>query len=95
MEVATGVMGDDTGCFNFRLRNEHVEHIKKGATVCLRNYKCNVIDEHILLELDRFGKVTVESGHDIKPNNENNISDQSWELKDQKKWVKLNFNRNF
>ena len=56
--VAEGVVADETGCVKFRLRNEHTTHIKKGAVIALRNGRSNIVDDTILLDLDKFGKVS-------------------------------------
>ena len=50
--------------------------------VAIRNGKSNVVDEHILLEIDRFGKVSIESDDKVKAaNTNNNISAATWEKK--------------
>ncbi len=82
MTVATGVVTDETGSANFRLRNDHTTHLKKGITIALRNGKSNVVEDHILLDLDRFGKVSLEPEAKVNPNtNAINISDETWERK--------------
>ena len=43
--------------------------------IALRNGKSNVVDEHIMLDLDRFGKVSLEPQIKLTPNTEFNISD--------------------
>ena len=82
--TALGVVSDDTASANFRLRNEHTKDLKEGVCIALRNGKSNVIDEHILLDLDKFGKVTLE---DVKFDTlvkDNNISDETWERRSKK-----------
>lgn len=77
--TALGVVADETGCANFRLRNDHCKLIKKGENIAIRNGKSNVVDEHILLDLDKFGRITSEPDQDIKPNLDNNISEEVWD----------------
>ena len=48
----------------------------------MRNGKSSVIAEHIVLDIDRFGKVSVEDDKCIKNvNTTNNISAAVWEKK--------------
>ena len=77
--TALGVVADETGCANFRLRNDHCKDIKKGAIIAIRNGKSNVIDEHILLDLDKFGRITLEPEQKIEVNLDNNISEAQWD----------------
>ena len=61
---------------------DHAKLVKEGATIALRNGKSNVVNEHILLEMDRFGKVSVEDDSKVKSTNiEKNISGATWEKK--------------
>ena len=48
-------------------------------TIAIRNGKSNVVDEHILLDLDKFGRITLEPEQNIQPNTDNNISDEVWD----------------
>ena len=41
--TATGVISDETGSANFRLKNEHTPNLKNGATVAMRNGKSMLI----------------------------------------------------
>ena len=51
-------------------------------TVAIRNGKSSVITEHIVLDVDRFGKVSVEDDKWVKNiNTTNNISAAVWEKK--------------
>ena len=61
------------------MRNDHCKVIKKGVTIAIRNGKSNVVDEHILLDLDKFGRITLEPEQNIQPNTDNNISDEVWD----------------
>ena len=53
--------------------------------VAFRNGKSNVFNEHIVLEVDRFGKVSVEAEDKVNSiNTKNNISSATWEKKPSK-----------
>ena len=39
---------------------ENVDKVKDGDIIALRNGRSEVVDEHIRLELDKFGKVSQE-----------------------------------
>jgi ssDNA-binding replication factor A large subunit len=85
IKVAEGLIGDETGVVRFKLVGEHCDNLKQGNIVAFRNGKSMVIDEHILLQMDRFGKVTLEKGVTIgNVNNTNNVSDEKWEKKSHK-----------
>ena len=78
--VVEGTIADDSGAANFRLTGNHVANITEGKTVAFRNGKSNVVDDHIVLELDQFGRVTAEDNVPFKDvNTEINISNVSWE----------------
>ena len=60
--------------------------MKEGATIAFRNGKSTVVDEHIVLEVDRFGKVTSEDAGKVESVKvDNNISNATWEKKAQQK----------
>ena len=79
-----GVIADESGCANFRFQSDKADIVKKGAIIAIRNGKSNVFDEHIVLEIDRFGKVSSEKVAINTVNIKNNISDTLWELKSKK-----------
>ena len=76
--IATGVLADSSGKVNFRLKNEHTKLLKKDAVIALRNGRANLVDEYLLLELDKFGKVTSEPDQKITPNLTNDVSGCKW-----------------
>ena len=77
LNVVEGKVADETSCANFRIIGEHCEHLKVGNIVALRNGKSVVVDEHIVLQMDRFGKVSLESEHKMENVNTSvNISDE-------------------
>lgn len=52
---------DETGSLDFRLSEDHHEHLKNGNTVAFRNGKSILNEECIHLEMDKFGKVSLEA----------------------------------
>ena len=76
-----GVIADESSSANFCIPEEQGQAIKEGQVIAIRNGKANLINEHILLEIDRFGKVSAENVTIDKPNAAENISDIAWEKK--------------
>ena len=86
VKVVDGVLADSTGCADFKFVGEHTKNIAVGKTVAIRNGRSSVINEHVVLELDKFGKVTVEDDKLVtNPNLEKNISATTWERKSNPK----------
>lgn len=82
LKIAEGMVGDETAVVRFKLIGNHVDNLKEGSVVAFRNGKSMVIDEHILLQMDRFGKVSVEADVVIGDcNMTKNVSDEKWEKK--------------
>ena len=52
--------GDETGVANLRLKGELVEKLVEGTVIAIRNGRVMIVKGHIRLEIDRWGKVTVE-----------------------------------
>lgn len=83
VKIIEGVVGDETGCANFRFSADQAAWVQAGKTVAIRNGLSSVVNEHILLEVDKFGRVTEEKDVKIdKVNSENNISKTSYLKKD-------------
>ena len=59
------VVGDETGCANAFFKGDEVPQIKKDTVIAIRNGVKKIIKGHISLEIDAFGRVTVEN-NDIK-----------------------------
>ena len=76
-----GIIADETGCASFRFNGDQAGEVREGAVVAIRNGRSSVIDEHILLEVDRFGKISAEQVSIGAPNLSNNISATAWEKK--------------
>ena len=51
------LVGDHSGCVNMVVRNEQLDLVKEGAVITVRNCHANVVNEHILFEVDRWGKI--------------------------------------
>ena len=80
IKSAEGVIADETSAANFKFTGHHVALIQPGKVVAIRNGKSNIINEHILLELDQFGRVTEENQVQINElNTEKNVSLTVWE----------------
>ena len=82
--VCEGVIADESGAANFHFEGEAADLVNnaKGLTVSIRNGRCEVVDEHIRLEVDRFGKVAKEDKEVISgANTTNNISSVAYERK--------------
>lgn len=58
--VATGVCGDKTACANFKFVGKWADLVEEGKVYAIRNGRSDVIDEHIMLQIDNFGKLTEE-----------------------------------
>jgi len=55
--------------------------IKAGSVVAVRNGRAEVFKEKMRIEVDKWGKVTAEAGHDIKEITGKNISEILYETK--------------
>ena len=65
----------------FWAKNEQLDVIKEGSVITVRNCHANVVNEHLRLEVDRWGKVEVASGVKIDSVKlDNNLSDTEYEL---------------
>merc|ERR1712151_349031 len=65
IRICDGVVGDDSAVANFRLVGDNVDKIEKDMVISIRNGRSEVVDEHIRLEVDKFGKVQEEKEHTI------------------------------
>ena len=68
VKSGTGILSDETGHINFKLRGEHLNGLKENQTVAFRNGLSILDDECIHLELDKFGKISQETGVTVKVN---------------------------
>lgn len=79
--VATGVCGDETALANFKFVGKWADLVEENKVFAIRNGKSDVIDEHIVLQLDNFGKLSEENVSIENVNTKKNISDDKWEKK--------------
>ena len=85
VEICDGTVADDSGCVNFRLEGTNAQLVKTGDVIAIRNGRSEVVDEHIRLEVDKFGKVSQEEASLVKSaNTEHNISEQPYEKKNRR-----------
>jgi hypothetical protein len=68
--IADFVVGDETGTIKMRLRNgiitycnilkeKFIDLIQEGLTLIVRNCKVPVINQHMRMQVDAFGKIEV------------------------------------
>merc|ERR1712048_991886 len=75
IKICDGVIADESGCANFRLVGDNVDKVQENMVISMRNGRSEVVDEHIRLEVDKFGKVQAEPSVNIeKVKREENIS---------------------
>merc|ERR1712170_27610 len=85
IRIADGVVGDDTAVANFRLVGDNVDKVKVDQVISIRNGRSEVVDEHIRLEVDKFGKVQPEEDKTIeRVKNSENISSYAYVKKEKK-----------
>merc|ERR1712159_958276 len=74
IRIADGVVGDESGVANFRLVGDNVDKVKEDMVIAIRNGRSEVVDEHIRLEVDKFGKIADEDRQMDAVKSDNNIS---------------------
>ena len=72
VNIVEGVIADETGCASFHFEGSNVDHVTQGAVVAIRNGRSEVVNEHIRLEVDKFGKISKEDAGLIKTTNTSN-----------------------
>ena len=86
IKITEGVLADESGSVKFKFVGDNFEWIQVGKIVAVRNGLSSIIDEHIVIEADRFGRVSEESNVVIESANlENNISKPAYVKKVSKK----------
>ena len=85
VQIVDGIIADESGSAAFHFEGENnIATVPVGAIVAIRNGRCEVVDEHIRFEVDKFGKVTTESADKVKTANtadKDNISNVPYERK--------------
>merc|ERR1711935_1204427 len=86
IKMAEGLIGDDTACANFRFVGDWIDKLSEGRVISIRNGRSEVVNEHLRLETDIFGKVQVEPEVQIDSlNEENNLSEVAYVKKSKKR----------
>jgi len=57
LSIAEATVGDATASILLTARNEQISHVKKGATLILRNSKIEMFKGHMRLAVDKWGKL--------------------------------------
>lgn len=74
--IADFIIGDETGVIKMRLRNdEYIDMINEDQTIVIRNCKIPVVNNHIRMIVDAFGKIEVSK--DVKVTEVNKEKDLS------------------
>ena len=85
VKIVEGVIADESGSANFHFEGVNADIVTQGITVAIRNGRSEVVEEHIRLELDKFGKLTKEESSLVKSTNErSNISDTPYEKRNNR-----------
>ena len=74
------LVGDAFGCVKLIAKNEQIDMVKEGATITVRNCHANVANEHLRLEVDKWGKIEASTEKIEKVTTTNNLSDVEYEL---------------
>jgi len=86
IKMAEGLIGDETASANFRFVGDWIDKLSEGRVISIRNGRSEVVNEHLRLETDIFGKVQVEPDVQIDTLNEdNNLSEVAYVKKSKKR----------
>eukprot|EP00997_Jenningsia_sp_PLL12_P008873 NODE_5719_length_556_cov_64.011834_g4981_i0.p1 GENE.NODE_5719_length_556_cov_64.011834_g4981_i0~~NODE_5719_length_556_cov_64.011834_g4981_i0.p1 ORF type:complete len:107 (+),score=4.50 NODE_5719_length_556_cov_64.011834_g4981_i0:112-432(+) len=80
MQYADCLVGDAFGCCNMVAKNEQLDIIKEGSVITIRNAHSNVVQEHLRIEVDRWGKIEQSKETVGEVNTNNNLSQVEYEL---------------
>ena len=74
--IADFMVGDETGMIKMRLRNdEYIDMINEGNTIIARNCKIPVVNGHMRMIVDAFGKIEVSKVNNVgEVNKEKDLS---------------------
>ena len=82
MKIAQAKVGDETAVIKVRVVGEYADLFKVGSILAIRNGKSEVFQENHRLELDRWGKITLETGYKIDTvNDKHDMSATLYETK--------------
>jgi len=80
-KVADVLVGDETGMIKMRVRGDYVDAVSKVHNqITVRNGFINMIKSHMRLQIDSFGKISIEKNNIVLVNTENNLSNVEYEL---------------
>ena len=80
VKQADVLVGDQYGCVVLVARNEQLDMVKEGTVITVRNCHANVVNEHLRLEVDKWGKIELSKESVTTVNEKNNLSDVEYEL---------------
>ena len=82
LKIVEGVVADGSSSAKFKFEGDNCALIKEGQVIAIRNGRSSIVDEHIRLEVDKFGRITIENASNVTSVNEkDNISDVAYERK--------------
>ena len=82
LKIAQAKVGDETAVIKVRVVGEYADLFKVGSILAIRNGKSEVFQENHRLELDRWGKITLETGYKIDTvNDKHDMSATLYETK--------------
>lgn len=87
------VVADETASAKAFFKGDYTKDIKVGTVIAIRNGLKKLIKGHISLEIDAFGRVTMEKKPIKQCNKDKNISDEEIKLEKKTNQPK-NFYRN-
>ena len=81
--IADFVVGDETGIIKMRLRNElQIDLLSEGQTIIIRNCKIPILNSHMRMIVDAFGKIEISKNKEIKEvNMEKDLSSIKYDMK--------------
>jgi ssDNA-binding replication factor A large subunit len=88
VKLGTVVIGDETATVDMRVKDNQFDLVKKGQCVILRNARSSVVKGHIMMVVDIWGKVDVntDKAKDItEVKKGKNMSEQEYEAKVEEK----------
>jgi len=80
LSIAEATVGDATASILLTARNEQIAHVKKGATLILRNAKVEMFQGHMRLAVDKWGKLETAPTALAEDILSENLSDTEYEL---------------
>jgi len=93
--IADFIVGDETGVIKMRLRNEnYIDMIQENQTIIARNCKIPVVNQHMRMVVDAFGKIEISNDKKIvEVNQEKNLSNAQYDNFSMKTGKRNNDNR--